>query len=200
MKRIYLSVLLTLVAVVIILVAWKKMGGNQLYSIDVSRTAVVKQLRALNRYETSSFSIEKIIEARAGQESGLSQILFGDKILLIAYGEVIGGFDLSTLTDKNVQIQNKTITITLPAPVILVTRLDSEKTRVYDRSKGFLTSGDKDLESKARLAAENSIRDAACTSGILKEASDKGRAQLETILKTIGFETVIVNIPVGKCS
>lgn len=177
-----------------------KLSGNQSYTVDVSRTAVITQLRGLNRYETTSFTIEKIIEARAGQESGLSSILFGDKILLIAQGEVIAGFDLSKLEEKDVQISGKNITIDLPAAEILVTKLDSEKTRVYDRRQGILNQGDKDLETKARVAAEQSIKDAACQGNILTEAGEKGRAQFEAILKTIGFETVIVNIPAGSCT
>lgn len=189
-----LSIILLLIGV-----SFWKVRSQQKYTIDVSRAAVITQLKALNRYETTSFTIEKIIEAGTTQNNALTQFLYGDRILLIAHGEVIAGFDVSELSENDVTIDDRTISLTLPAAEILTTRLDSEKTRVYDRSKGLLNPGDKDLESEARIAAEQSIREAACQGGILDEATEKGRTQLETILKTIGFETVVVTIPVGSC-
>lgn len=199
MKKLLPILITGALVLVLVMVLRRTFTKNQLYSVDVSRTAVVKQLQALNRYETTSFTIEKIIEADTNEGNAFREFLFGDKILLIANGEVIGGFDLSSLSDEDIKIDGKHITVNLPAPQILVTRLDSEKTRVYDRRQGLLAQGDKDLETQARVAAEQSIREAACQSGVLNEASTNGRTQLETILKTVGFETVVVNIPDGSC-
>jgi len=202
MKRPPLFALFATAMVLVLFVAaflWNTVQQQSSVRIDVSRDAVVTQMRALSRYETSSFTIEKIIEADTGQSNAFSQFLFGDRILLIAHGEVIAGFDLSGLESQDVQIINQNISVTLPSPQILVTRLDSEKTRVYDRSQGLLTQGDQNLESNARAAAEQSIRQAACESGILLQATDNARSQLTTILQTIGFETVMITIPAGDC-
>ncbi|MDQ3008032.1 MAG: DUF4230 domain-containing protein [bacterium] len=178
---------------------WRRLTGRESYSIDVSRDAVVTQIQALNRYETSSFTIEKIIDAGTVPNNALGEFLYGDRILLIAHGEVISGFDLSKLQNEDVQLRNKNITVTLPPPQILVARLDSEKTRVYDRQQGLLSRGDKDLETNARMAAEQSIKEAACESEILTLASNNARTQLTAILKAVGFETVVITIPEGKC-
>lgn len=172
---------------------------NPQYYVNTSSAAVVKELRVLNRYEVASFTIEKVIEAGTTQGNEFQSLLFGDKILLIAHGEVIAGFDLSKLHESNVQIQNATITITLPKPEILVSKLDNDKTRVYDRKLGLLTHGDQNLEAKARMSAEQSIQQAACQENILDEASKNARTQLTAMLKTLGFITVIINIPQGSC-
>ncbi len=166
--------------------------------VNLSSTAVVKELQALNRYETTSFTIEKIIDA--GKSGGVfTNLLFGDKLLLIAHGQVIAGFDFSKLKNNSVSIRGESVTIDLPSPEILVSRIDEEKTRVYDRTTGILTKGDKDLESKARAVAEQSLRQAACDENILDEASENGRTQLTALLKALGFTTVIINIPKGSC-
>lgn len=178
---------------------WNRIFGGGATSIDISRDAVVTQIQALSRYETSSFTIEKIIDAGNNQDNALRRFFYGDRILLIAHGEVIGGFDFSNLQTEDVQITNKNISLTLPPPQILVARLDSEKTQVYDRTQGVLSNGDKDLESQARAAAEESIRSSACESGILQQASDNARTQLTALLKTVGFETVVIHIPPGSC-
>jgi hypothetical protein len=160
--------------------------------------AVVKEMRELNRLETAQFTIEKIIDAGTS-ENAFQNLLFGDQLLFIAHGEVIGGFDLSKMSEDDISISDNLISLNLPQPEILLVRLDSEQSRVYDRRQGLLTKGDKDLETAARLEAEKTIRQAACESGILTQASDNGRKQLTTILRSFGFEQVEITIPVGSC-
>lgn len=161
--------------------------------------SVITQIRSLNRYESSEFTVEKIIEAGKNEDNAFKKVLFGDKILLIANGKVTAGFDLSKLDDSNIKIEGSTLRLTLPAPEILVSRLDNEKTRVYDRKLGYLTQGDKDLESVARLSAENSIRTAACEGGILQSAASNARNQLSALIKAFGYTTVVITIPEGHC-
>lgn len=163
-----------------------------------SGAAVVKEMKALNRLETAQFTIEKIIDAGTSGNA-FQNLLFGDRLLFIAHGEVIAGFDLSQLTDESITISDSTISLELPEPQILFVRLDSEQSRVYDRRQGLLTKGDKDLETEARLEAEQTIREAACASGILTQASDNGRKHLTTILRSFGFDSVTITIPVGSC-
>jgi hypothetical protein len=168
------------------------------YDVNISSQTVIKQIRSLNRLETSSYTIEKIIDV--GTSGGrIRQLLVGDRILLIAHGNVIAGFDLQKVKEENIEISGKTLKLTLPAPEILVTELDSDQTRVYDRQQGLLTKGDDNLESEARAEAEKVITDAACKGGILNEASKNARSQLTGLFKSVGFETVIIEIPQGSC-
>ena len=167
---------------------------------DIIRSGdpIITQLKEMKRYETSAYTIEQIIDA--GKEGNTFQdILFGDKILLIAHGEVIAGFDMSTLTEESISVSDKTVTVTLPAPKILLTRLDNEKTRVYDRKQGLLTQGNKDLESEARRSAETAITKAACDGGILESASTNAKNQLTALIKAFGFTEVTIIIPRGSC-
>lgn len=168
------------------------------YTFSTSSKTVIKELRTLNRLETAAFTIEKVIDAGTSGNR-FQELLFGDRVLLIAHGEVIAGFDLSRLDDNAVSVDGDTLRLTLPPPQILITRLDSEETRVYDRQRGLLNRGDNDLESAARSEAEKLIREAACDGNILNEASKNGRAQLTTLFKALGFTTVIVTVPQASC-
>jgi len=168
------------------------------YNINVNQTAVIKEMRELSRFETASFTIEKIIEAGT-DNNAFGDFLFGDQVLLIAHGEVVAGIDLSTLKDDAIRINDKEIRAELPAPEILYVRIDNHQTRVYDRKQGLLTKGDKDLESKARQAAEEEIRKAACQENILDQAAGNARKQLTALFTTLGFTKVILIIPEAKC-
>ncbi len=191
---------LALIVIVIMVVIYTYTSKSQnKYTVNLSSQTVIKQMESLNRIETSQFTIEKVIDVGTSGNR-FSQFFVGDRILLIAHGQVIAGFDLSKVKSDNIQVDGSTLRLTLPAPEILVTRLDSEQTRVYDRDQGLLTKGDRDLESEARQEAEAVIRDAACKGGILQDASKNARNQMTTQFKSLGFTTVVIDIPEGSCT
>ncbi len=194
------KILLITVIVVIVIASLSKytniFGLKKFFNSDQS--AVVQQIVALNRIETASFNIEKIIEA--GSEGNLLQnILFGDKILLIAHGQVIAGFDLSKVTSKDIEISGSALNLKLPAPEILVTKLDGDKTRVYDRKLGWLTKGDSNLETEARTVAEQEIRRAACESKIFDFATENLKKQFIAMFQGIGFQEVNLSVATTEC-
>lgn len=167
--------------------------------INLDRAAVIKEMRELQRLETATFTIEKIIDAGSNQGNAIKEFLFGDKLLLIAQGEVIAGFDLAQMKDDDIKVEGTTLTVTLPKPQILFTKLNNEQTKVYDRTTGVFSKGDKDLEAKAREQAELAIRDAACKANILNQASDNARKQLGALFKGFGFSEVTIAIPEASC-
>lgn len=166
--------------------------------VDLSRSSVIKEIQSLGSLETASYSIEKIVEA--GQEgSAIQDLLYGDRILLIANGKVVAGVNLFQLSDDDVVVNGSSLTVNLPAPVILSSTLDNSKTKVYDRTQGYLNKGNKDLETEARKSAEASITQAACEAGILDEARKNAIERIKQLFKFAGFVTVTVNIPEGGC-
>ncbi len=193
-----LSIVFLIVIIGSAILLLKMLSGNNKYVFNPNSQAVVKQLRELNRLETASFTIEKIIDAKTSGNR-FQEILFGDHILLIAHGEVIAGFDLSKLNNESVQISDKNLSLKLPPPQILKVSLDNAKTRVYDRRQGLLTKGDKDLETKARGEAEKEIWEAACQGKILDEASKNARSQLSALFRSLQFSIVNIEIPLASC-
>ncbi len=193
-------VLLPILLAVFILWLFYFFNTKDAFNINTDQTAVVKEIKDLNRLETAQFTIEKIIDAQANSNNVFQEFLYGDSILLIAHGEVIAGFDFSKLTDSDVKVEDsELLKVTLPAPEILFTRIDNEKTKVYDRRQGVLTKGNKDLESEARKSAEDSIRKAACEADILGQAATNGEKQLKTMFSRFGYKEIVIDIPTGTC-
>lgn len=166
---------------------------------NTSGPAILKEVRQLQRYETASFIVEKIIEA--GKYGNTFQdLLYGDRILMVANGEVIAGFDLSTLPDDSIRVSGDSVSIDMPKPQILIINLNNDQTRVYDRKTGLLTKGDRNLESLARQVAEDKIKEAACQGNILSQASENAKKQFTILFNRIGFSNVEVKIPQGSCN
>ncbi|MEI6533030.1 MAG: DUF4230 domain-containing protein [Candidatus Roizmanbacteria bacterium] len=169
------------------------------FNPKVDQKAIITQIQQLQRLETSRYTLEKVI-TKSAEDNAIRQFLFGDKILLIAHGTVIGGIDLSQVKEQDIQISNKKIHITLPPSEILSSKLDNEKTQVYDRTTGIFTKGDLQLESQARAEAEKAIVTTSCQDGaILQTSADNAKKQIETILKALGFQEIEVFAPVGSC-
>lgn len=157
--------------------------------IDVSRPSVVQQIQQLQRLETVVFSMEKIVSGSQDSKY-LPRLLAGDRLLLIVYGEVTAGIDLSGLEPSQLMIDGKSVALRLPEPSVFSTRVDNARTRVYVRETGLFTSPDPDLESDVRRAAERQMTQAALDGGILKTAATNAQATLTSLLHGLGFESV----------
>lgn len=168
--------------------------------INVDRPAVIQSIRSINRLEATTYIAEKVIEA--GQQGNTFYNLFlGDKLLLIAQGEVIAGHDLSKLSDGDIVLSSDgvSVSLTLPPPEILSYKLDNEKTYVYDRERGVATRGNPNLETEARRIAEQEILRAACEGGVLERATRDGQRNIENLLKGLGFKQITVKTRPGQC-
>jgi hypothetical protein len=162
--------------------------GGQVH-IRVDQPTVVRQIRALQRVETASYTMDKIISGER-ENPILPNFLAGDRLLLIAHGEVIAGLDLSKLQPGDVQVHGRTVSIHLPAAEIFTTTIDNAKTRVYSRDTGLFSSPDPNLEGDVRAEAEHQLQAAALQDGILKTAETNAKQTLKSVLTSLGFENV----------
>ena len=154
---------------------------------------IVNEIRPLARLETMQYSVEKVITAETGQ--GPFGFLFGDRLLLVAHGTVIAGVDLDQLGRDDIQVgADGTVSIALPAAEVFITALDNENSYVYDRDIGLLRKADIELESAARLAAEQEMLKAAIEDGILEQAQTNAENYLYRLLRSLGFADVTFSV------
>jgi hypothetical protein len=150
---------------------------------------IVHEVRGLARLETIQYTVEKVITAETGPVE--LKPFFGDKLILVAHGEVIAGVDLQKLSSNDVWIQNGTLSLRIPPAEVFQATLDNDKSYVYDRQTGIFTHGDVNLETTARRAAENEIRKAALADGILAQAQQNAENFLERLLRDLGYSDVV---------
>src|SRR5499427_1918428 len=162
-------------------------GGAAL--ISVNQPAVVRQIQQLQRLETVNYTMDKIISGEH-ENPFLPKFLVGDRLLLVVHGEVIAGVDLSQFQAQDVSLRGRAISLHLPKPKILITRIDNSKTRVYSRDTGLFSSADPNLESQVRQEAERELQEAALQDNILKIADDNARSTLSALLRSLGFTNV----------
>jgi hypothetical protein len=159
-------------------------GGRTLINVD--QPTVVRQIQQLQRLETVSYTMDKIISGEHAN-AYLPKFLAGDRLLLVVHGEVVAGINLAGLQPGNVLIQGQKVSIHLPAAEVFSTRIDNTRTRVYSRDTGLFSSPDPNLESEVREEAERQLKQAALQDGILKTAADNAQSTISGMLKGFGF-------------
>jgi len=162
-------------------------GGRTLISVD--QPTVVRQIQQLQRLETVSYTMDKIISGEHAN-AYLPKFLAGDRLLLVVHGEVVAGINLAGVQPGDVLVQGQKVSIHLPAAEVFSTRIDNARTKVYSRDTGLFSSPDPNLESEVREEAERQLLQAALQDGILKIAADNARSTISGMLKGFGFREV----------
>jgi Protein of unknown function (DUF4230) len=162
-------------------------GGGLKFNID--QPTVVRQIQRLQKLETVSYTIDKIIGG-ARDNAYLPKFLAGDRILLVVHGEVVAGVNLGNIKPSDVTVQGHSISLHLPPAEVFSTRIDNAKSKVYSRDTGLFSSPDPNLESEVREEAERQLQQAALVDGILKSADQNARSTVSGMLTGLGFTQV----------
>ena len=196
-RGILLGAAITLALVGLAVWLWTGMGFLQLIGlfrggttvINVNQPTVVRQIQQLQRLETVSYTMDKIISGERNN-AYLPKFLAGDRLLLVVHGDVIAGVDLGKVQPADVSVRGRTISLRIPAAEIFTTRIDNTRTRVYSRDTGLFSTADPNLESEVREEAERQLQQAALQDGVLKTADQNARNTLSRMLTGLGFEQV----------
>ncbi len=168
--------------------------GPSLFEEQPARTTtgptVVEGIRDLNQLATVRWT-ESVLVTRESGGTQLERIFTGERVLLVAVGEVEAGVDLANLGPDDVQVEGDRVTIRLPEPEVLSTSLDEDETSVYDRDFGLLNfRPDDELVEEARGEAEDKIEQAAQENEILDQAESNAEDSIRSFVTTLGFEEV----------
>ncbi len=150
---------------------------------------VVEGIQRLDRLATVRWT--ESVPVTKEEPGRLAEILTGERVLLLASGEVEAGVDLAKIGPEDVRVDGERVTIRLPEPEILSSSLNEEETGVYDRDQGFLNlRPDDDLVQEARREAEAEIVTAARENGILDTAETNAEESIRAFVTTLGFKEV----------
>lgn len=162
-------------------------------TIDM-QPVLVQQLRNASELTTAVFAMQTVVPA--SRERTLGGYTIGKTTLLyIAYGEVRAGVDLSALRPEDVQINGDSISIRLPPPQILDSKIDVTRSKIYDYDRGFLGLGPDaapELQEFAEQETLAQIVSTACTQGVLQSANERAKLTVSQLLTTAGYATSTV--------
>ncbi|MBI4783717.1 MAG: DUF4230 domain-containing protein [Oscillatoriophycideae cyanobacterium NC_groundwater_1537_Pr4_S-0.65um_50_18] len=150
------------------------------------RAIVVQQVRNASELTTAVYAMETVVPTSRDRTVG-GYVVGTTTLLYIAYGEVRAGIDLSAVQPTDVQVNGDAITLRLPSPKILDSKIDVNRSKVYDYDRGFMGLGPDVAPELQELAQRQTLErmvESACTSGILQQANDRAKIAITQLLGT----------------
>ncbi len=164
---------------------------NPTPTIEPDPVTIIREVRSLSRLETAAYTVEKIITAETRQ--GPFAFLVGDRLILVAHGQVIAGVDLGQIDENDIIInEGGVVDVTLPEAEVFVTALSNEQSYIFHRDTGVIGMT-VELETEARRAAEEEILNAALQDGILDMAQRNAESYIRHLILMLGFREVHVS-------
>jgi hypothetical protein len=153
---------------------------------------IITEIKSLGRLETVQFMMQTVIDLEREPTNIWGQVFGTDELLLVASGEVVAGFDLAKVRQQDITVRGDRVTMVLPPPEILYSRVDNQETYVYERKTGLFRKPDPRIETEARQLAEQAMVERAQRGQLLREAESNGRLQVEGLLRSLGFTEILL--------
>lgn len=164
-------------------------GVGETTDVGPVTITALRELAQLTTFEMVEYTV-----VEKGDDRGWLNWATGDKVTMFVVARIGAGVDLGVMTDDSIDSDPATgiAVIRLPAPEISYVDVDEDQTTVYDRDTGIFTSGDPNLESSARLAAEEVLVAAALERGLLEMAAEEAQIVIQTFVESLGYTDVRV--------
>jgi hypothetical protein len=165
---------------------------SSLFHIQQSRIdetpVIIQQVKNIAQMFTQTFYDEYVYDTGLIRTPVLKP---NKRLIFIAKGEVISGFDLSELSEKSIIRRDKSIVVKLPPARILDVVINPSGFETFIEVGEITFEESKKFHEDARRIFERNARD----KGILKNSAEQGRQMLEKFFRLLGFETVDIIIP-----
>ena len=152
---------------------------------------IIQQVKNIAQMFTQTFYDEYVYDSGV-----LRTPLFNvnKRLIFIAKGEVISGFDLSELSEKSIIRRDKSIVVKLPPARILDVVINPSGFETFIEEGEISFEESKKFHEDARRIFDRNARE----KGILKNSAEQGRQMLEKFFRLLGFETVDIIIPESR--
>jgi hypothetical protein len=155
---------------------------------EITDSGLVQKITSMGKLELVKYEMKDIIEQKE-----VHPILPDSRVLLLAAGEVTACIDLTKVKRTDIIQGKDSVIVFLPQPEICYTKLDHEKSKVYDIRGAWFQEGAKDMVEDVYKLAEKRILDNAKEMNVLGMARQNAQLIFKPILESISGKTVILN-------
>lgn len=152
---------------------------------------IIQQIKNIAQMFTQTFYDEYVYDTGVIRTPLFSQ---NKRLIFIAKGEVISGFDLSELSEKSIIRRDKSIVVKLPPARILDVVINPSGFETFIEQGQITFEDSKKFHEDARRIFDRNARE----KGILKNSAEQGRQMLEKFFRLLGFESVDIIIPESR--
>jgi hypothetical protein len=155
--------------------------------VIVSHNTVLTSVEDLGKMELVRYNFRDVVE----YEKRVSKWVPNSKIVLIVSGEAVGCVDFRKITKADIQFQGDTLVqVAIPSPEICYYKIDHNKTKVFSKENTYFQ--DADLVQESYKYAEQNVKKAALSSGILRQTKVNAEKVLRPILEEVTGRKVVL--------
>lgn len=153
-------------------------------------------LQKMSDLATAEYVVTKIIKASDDK----TWYKVGDrKILMSCKASLVAGIDLSKLTEKDINIDGQSISITLPHAKLLYINIKPEDIKTaYQEISIFRNNFSAQEKDNLAAQAEKQIKESVDSLGILLTAETNAGLFINNFLQKAGFKNIHINFSSAK--
>lgn len=186
---------------------WPFAKNEKEYQHVIDSSVILQEIENLGKLELVKYNFKEVFEyKRLSDGKIIGNSLLNTQnynpdlgVILIASGEAVGCIDLTKLEHSDIELKEDTVVIYLPTPELCYYKLDLNNTKIFSLSKQswwsrlFSDQDEKDeVLQMAYQKAEERLREAAITSGILESTNENVVIMLKPLLQQLSGKNVIV--------
>lgn len=162
-------------------------------------SSLLVSLRDVSRFEAATGQFQVLVDVEKDVRYVPSWVA-GEKVTFVAEGDVNAVVDFSELGDGAVEVSKdgKSVTITLPDPVLSKPRIDPDNTRVLSSDKGVTNrlgdavSGKRSDDQPLYQEANRKLARAASQSELIARARTNTEKMLTALVEDLGYDDVTI--------
>ncbi|WP_205500563.1 DUF4230 domain-containing protein [Rufibacter psychrotolerans] len=149
-------------------------------AVEVTHNTILTKIEEMGKLELVRYNFKDVVE----YSREVSRFLPNSKVALIVGGEAVGCIDLQKLQPGDLQfIGDSVLHVSLPAPEICYYRVDHTQSKVFSKENTYFQ--DAELVDEGYKYAEENVKKAALSSGILKQTSLNAEKVLKPMLENM---------------
>lgn len=147
----------------------------------------VEKIESMGKLELVKMNIKDVLE----QTKERPLYLPNAKTVLIVSGEVLAGIDLEKVKKEDIHVSGDKVTVKLPQPEIFSSKINHEKSKVYNVEWGGFSSAE--LVDEAYRSAEKAIIESAKTTGYEATCENNAKLLLTPIFREMSGKEVEIS-------
>ena len=178
-------------ALVVGFILWQGQRGElKARDIALSTNTILERIHMAGEFVTAVGCVQTVIRSSEVREWLRLQV-GSTELLYVGVGQIRAGLNLMELDEKALTVSGDKVTVALPLCKVLDTKIDVERSYVFDVKKSLVLSPKAiHLQSAAEKDALREIREAAIQAGLLEQAQKQAKMLLRYWFEAAGFRTV----------
>ena len=165
---------------------------------EIYQSSILTRVEQMGNLELVKYNFQEVTEIRKVAEAMDFKFFkwkaqTDSKAVLISSGSAVGCIDLTRLRLSDINTENDTLYVRLPAPEMCFFKIDLEKSRIYDLQIDYLRKEERAaFMDQLYDEAEKNIRTTALEMGILDQARENAQILLQPLFEEISGRPVVL--------